>query len=290
MRKRDVSALCAGLICAALMACTEEKVAGGTGIGNPGGTAEFAVLATSSAPLAKISAGAPRIAGGTVRNPDSSFSVPDAGGTVFTIRKAFVNIDGVRIRLPDGETCEHASGVVCESGDIRLPGPFISDLMTGVATPAIDSFTVPAGNYMRVELRLEAMLPGAPTPEPALEGHSMFIAGNFDYAGKADRIFSIALDFNEATPIESGTGMTVQDSGVTRMLVLLKVDDWLANTNITQCLNDKTLALDSAGNLAIDKDHTCGNIDQMLRDGIRGSCGLGQEHHDDPFRDRSGPH
>jgi hypothetical protein len=279
MRNRNIAALAAGLVCGALMGCLNEKVAGGTGIGNPGNT-EFAVVAASGPVLAKTG-------DGTVRNPDSSFSVTDAGGTQFTIRKAFANVSNVRIRLPDGSGCEGTSEVTCESGDIRLPGPFVSDLMTGASTPELKSFVAPAGAYRRVELRLEPLSPAAATPEPALGGHTIFISGIFEYSGKTARAFTIALDFDEETRVESGQGMTVLDSGVTRMLVRLKVDTWLAHSNITSCLADHSLALDSAGNLAIDKDHTCGNLEQSLRDGIKGSCDLGDEHHSGGS---SGPH
>src|SRR5689334_19632619 len=79
---RTLAAIGAGLICAALTACLDEKVAGGTGIGNPSGTAEFAVIATSTS-----TTGLAKTGGGTVRNPDSSFTVRDLGGTAFTIYK-----------------------------------------------------------------------------------------------------------------------------------------------------------------------------------------------------------
>jgi hypothetical protein len=280
MRKWNMAALAAGMICAALLGC-EDKVAGGTGVGNPTGTTEFAVVATTDAPAAKVAAG-------TVRNPDSSITVADAGGMKFTIVKAYVNIDAVRIRLPDGADCSHATEVTCESDDIRLPGPFVSNLMTGASTPNLGTFLLPAGAYRRVEMRLEPLEAGFATPDEALRGHTVFLSGTFDYDGRPDRAFTIALDINEEMRIESGSGMTVLDSGITRMLVQFKADAWLAHSDIGACLGDQSLALDSAGNLAIDRDHSCGTLNTSLSDDVRGSCGLGDEHHDGSSLERTG--
>lgn len=276
MRKTYLSAAAAGFaVCMALMGCLNDKVAGGTGIGNPGNT-EFAVVATSTTTALT------KTASGSVRNPDSSFTVTDAGGTPFTIRRAYVNIDEVRIRLPDGENCEHVPDTVaCANDDIEIPSPFLSDLMTGTSTPDVGTFSTPIGAYRRVEMKLAPLSASAPSPTEALRGHTVFISGDFAYKGKSDRTFTITLDIDEELRIESTDGMTVLDTGVTRLLVQLKVDDWLAHSNITSCLDADSLSLDSAGNLAIDPTHTCANIGQSLSDDVKASCELGDEHHRD---------
>lgn len=273
LRLPTSAAILGGLAFTVLVSgCLDEKVAGSTGIGNPSqGTVSFAMVAVSQrTPAAKESARGRW-------NPDGSFSVADLGGTVFTIRSSLANIGHVKFKLPDGIDCSDAPESECEVGDIKVPGPFVADVMAGTLVPDLGAFKVPAGLYRRVEIRLEALEAGKPAPDPRLVGNSMIIAGTFDYAGKSDRAFSLALDFDEEVRFESGT-MTVKEDILNKLLLLFNVDEWLASANITKCLEDSTLVLDPQGGLHLNEDNECEGLEQVLKEGVKASGDLEDDH------------
>ncbi|MDB5051194.1 MAG: hypothetical protein JWO30_4265 [Fibrobacteres bacterium] len=269
---RTIAAI--SMLCAALLAgCLGERVAGGTGVGNPTkGSVTVALQAASGQDaLAKPGATQPR-------NPDGTFSVTDAGGTVFTIRSALANVGRVRLQLPEGIVCKDADETECESGEVSIPGPFVADLMTGGWQPDPGVVRIPVGEYRRMDVRLEAMEKGATGTDPDLPGHSMVVKGSFDYAGKADRSFSLALDFDEDARFENLAGLGVEAEGLNRLIVLLDVEQWLAKANITGCLDDKSLSLDAQGGLHVDKENACPGLENILKDAIKGSGNLRGRH------------
>jgi hypothetical protein len=268
-----------------LSGCLEEQVAGGTGVGNPSqGEVTFALVATSSSTatgLAKPGVGGgsglpPTFAAGSIQaaNADSALTVTDAGGTPFTILRSLANVGEIRIRLPDGMACP-PSLAHCESDELRFEGPYVADLIAGTLTPNPGPFNAPVGGYRRVDIRLEESK--QPSADTALLGHAMLISGTFAYAGRTDRPFSIALDFNENARFEEGTAM-VRESGANRLLVAMQVEKWLAAADITRCLDEGALQLDAQGGLRIDERNPCGNLEGTLKDGVRSSGDLRGEH------------
>lgn len=246
-----VMALCASL----LSACLDDRVAGGTGVGNPAkGSVTVALQAVS----------------GSSRDPDGSFTVTDAGGSRFTVRECFANVGRIGLHLPEGLDCKDADETVCESLKIEVPGPLVANLMTGSWQPDPGSFRMPIGAYRRMEVRLES------GPQPAgsrsgLDGHSMVIKGEFEYAGRAGRPFSIALDFEEETRFDSDTGLSVDSLGLNRLLVLLDVERWLSGVDISGCLDSGKLALLSDGGLVLDKGNSCGQLIGDIRSAVKAS-------------------
>lgn len=267
-----ISLTFATLLLGCIVGCIEGPATGGSGVGNPPqGTVTFSMQATSGMPPL------PKSSAGPLGLPDSAFTVTDAGGTTFTIRSSLANVGYVEIKLPDGQECTEAIDRDCEMDEVKLPGPFVANLMTGAFQPDIGTFRIPAGSYKRVEFRLEALKEGAPTPEPSLLGNSMIITGTFSYAGRADRAFSIALDFDEELRVESPTGMTVRDQGLSKLVLLLEVEKWMATADITRCLEEGELLLDQAGNLVANEENDCEGLEEVLKSGVKGSGELDEE-------------
>lgn len=254
-----------------ILGCMGEKVAGGTGVGNPPqGLAVFSMQAVSApAGTAKASAGRTAMA-------DTSFTVTDSAGTRFTIRSSQARVALVQLKLPEGVKCSKALELECLADEVKLKNPFVADLMTGRLMPDLGTFRLPIGAYKVMKVRLDPLKEIGPGVDSALLGHSVIIAGNFDYAGKPDRAFVIALDISEDVSYQSDSGLTIQESVLNHLTLYLNAKGWLGKANITRCLDQGTLKLDSAGNLRIDKAKTCEGLEQALKDGVKSSGFIGK--------------
>lgn len=252
-------------LCGALLAgCLGDRVAGGTGVGNPAkGSVTVALQAASGGnTLARFAA---------PRNTDGSFTITDAGGSPFTVRESFANVGRIKLHLPEGSDCEDADETACESLKVAIPGPIVANLLTGKWQPDPGSFRVPVGTYRRLDVRLESGLQAAAGPWSGLDGHSMIIKGVFDYAGQSARAFSIALDFEEEVRFGSDSGLWVDSLGTNRLMVLLDVERWLSDVDITACLDKGELELLPDGGLAMDRRNSCGQAVNAVRSAIKAS-------------------
>ncbi|MDQ3003692.1 MAG: hypothetical protein M3Y08_20840, partial [Fibrobacterota bacterium] len=115
-----------------------------------------------------------------------------------------------------------------------------------------------------------------PGPDSGLNGHSLIIKGIFDHAGKTGRTFKITLDFEEDVRFNSDTGLAVESPGLNTFIIFLDVEKWLVDVNITRCLEEGGLALQADGGLVIDKDNTCGQLENDVKTAIKGSGSLGR--------------
>ena len=260
------------LICSLLAGCLGDQVAGGTGVGNPTKGSVVVALQAASGPEAMAKSGALR------RNPDGTFTVLDAGGSAFIIRSGYANVGMVGLKLPTGIVCADADETECESDAIKIKGPFVADLMTGKWQPDPGVFHVPSGSYTDMDIRFEPMDKASSGPDAGLNGHTLLIKGTFGYAGRSDRAFSIALDFNEDGSYVSPVGLGVKAQGLDTLIVLMNVDQWLSHADITACLDSGDLSLDAAGNLAIGKDSGCSDLENATKDAIKGSGNLKVRH------------
>jgi hypothetical protein len=270
--------LAAGIAAAILAGCVLDRSAGATGVGNPTkGSVTVALVAVDTVPTVPPPAKAAAKTGVAARNPDGSFDITDAGGTVFTIRSGYVNVGRIKIALPDGVDCSEADETACESGEARIEGPWISDLMTGKWTPDPGAVRIPVGAYKRLEVRLEAQDKVA-AGAPDLGLHSLVFGGTFAWSGRSDRPFTVALDFDEDERFESPTGFAVSE-GNTAITIDLDIARWLAQANLTACLENGSLPLDSEGGFAFGKDGGCG-LEQEMKDAIKASGTVLGEHED----------
>jgi hypothetical protein len=278
---RNLHATLARAACAAVLCgCLADRSAGGTGVGNPTkGSVTVALVAVDSA-----TAAAPKIPGASAkgaagqsgstlaaalaRNLDGSFDIRDAAGTVFTVRSGYANVGRIKIALPQGMDCSDADETACESGEAKLEGPWVSDLLTGKWMPDPGSVRIPIGAYKRLLVRLEAQ-ENAPAGVPDLGRHSLVFAGTFAYAGRPDRPFAIALDFDEDQRFESPSGFAVSE-GSNSITIALDIARWLSGANLTACLDEGTLPLDAAGGFSLEKGRGCA-VEQEMKDANKAS-------------------
>lgn len=276
---RNIHATLAAGACAAFLAgCLLDRSAGASGVGNPTkGTVTVAMVAEDSG----AGPAAAAKSAGAGRNPDGSFEIRDAGGTAFTVRSGYANVGRIKIALPEGLDCSDADETECEAGEADLRGPWISDLMTGAWIPDPGAIRLPVGSYRRVGVRLEAQ-EKVPAGAPDLGRHSLVFGGTFAYAGRTDRPFSIALDFDEEERYESDSGFAVSEGGNT-ITIALDIAAWLSHTDITACLDRGGLALDPSGGFVLENDGVCG-LEEGLKNAIKASGSVHGGHGEDGKR------
>jgi len=195
-----------------------------------------------------------------------SVKIADVSGTVFTITEARANVRHIQFDLPDSSQDS--------TRQISLDGPFIVDLIDGVAVPAIGAFEVPADIYKRIDVRLDDTRSedGLIALSDPLLDNTLMISGTFDYNGNPERGFTIILKLNEDVRFENPNGIVIREGETNNVILNLNVGEWLENIDITQCLNDGDMQLETNGDLVIN-DHNgngdCDNLEQKLKTNIK---------------------
>jgi len=197
---------------------------------------------------------------------NSNFIITDLSGTVFNITAARTNVRHIQFDFPESNSNS--------SHQVSLNGPFIVDLITGRTNPAIKTVEVIPGIYKRVDVRLDdtKLEDGLISSEDELLDNTFILKGSFEYDGRADRKFTIILKFNEDVRFEQPNGITVKENNLTNMILHLKVDEWLSNIDITECLANGDIRLDENGDLTI-SDNTnsgsCEDFENKLKTNIK---------------------
>jgi hypothetical protein len=245
-----------------MMNCSDSKVAGGTGMGNPpqGKVTLSFEATTSDTELMKQSASTTPLA-------SDSLVVSDSAGTPFVIRKLLLNIRHIYFELPPNESCDDLPDLECV---IKIPGPFMADLLKGTTRPVLLRRSIPAGTYRDIELLLDNV---DASDTLALEyeemvGHTMMLQGAFSYQGRSDRIFTIRLEFYEEVDIESQEDLVLNENEELKWKVWFDARQWLTNINITRCLDENPDLLDGQGNLILDNGSECGQMEDDLNESI----------------------
>jgi len=173
--------------------------------------------------------------------PSTVFTSSD--GTSFTLTQARIHLRDIRLDLPKGTKCEDVSGLLsgaeCKgSGDAKtllVPGPIVVDLMTGATTPDLSELRIPAGNYKRIDFRLEeAKSDEVGATEPLL-GYSFMARADFTQGGTARKL-EMFFKFSEDARFESATGVDVPEGG--SLVAFLKPQVWLQGLPLGECIRD----------------------------------------------------
>lgn len=248
------------LIVALFSACSDDDPTAPSG----DGTATFTMQLSSSTGSAAKSAGVAKTA---------EFSVTDLSGTVFTITVARVNVRNIQFDFPD----DAADTLAIDK--ISIDGPFVIDLITGVSTPSISEFTIEPGLYKRIDVRLDdsEAKDGLVDSSDALFENTLVVSGNFDYGDITGRSYSIVLKFNEDVRFEEPGGILIDEDALNDVVINLVVDEWLEGIDITTCLDDGDLVLDSDGNILIDDSSgggKCAGIEGIIKTNIKNNFDL----------------
>ena len=174
-----------------------------------------------------------------------------------------------RIRFRPLEACQGGS----PEGDIEFEGPFVVDLLSHTAKPSIETLSLPAGLYCRVELRLDRLdedeKPQGIDASDAILDNSI----RFEGEDKDGRPFVATLDDNEEFKIENeDDGFFLGEAGNELFFIVFDLTAWIENVDLAS-------AVDSGGIVYIDKDNN-----ETLRSTIRSNIKLSARL----YRDQNG--
>ncbi|MBF0432323.1 MAG: hypothetical protein HQK83_13645 [Fibrobacteria bacterium] len=243
----------------------ETNLAGGTGMGNPPtGNVNISIVASSPTPaLLKPAA--------LVKSTQSdSLVVRDANGTDFIIKSISVIIRKLFFQIESEDYCEQEPEHDCE---YLLEGPFINDLLSGSSVPSLKGVSLPAALFHEVELNFDSLETedSLYASFPALQGNSILMKGYFSYKGKIDRAFSIHLTVVEELEFEGKENLIIQPDSSLSWKVDLNAGNWFQNIEITNCLDNGELMLDSNGNLLLNNPKECNELNTRLKTNILNS-------------------
>jgi hypothetical protein len=175
-------------------------------------------------------------------------------GASFTLTQARIHLRDIRLDLPKGTKCAdviaNTVGAECMGGDsgsgsgtLVVRGPIVVDLMTGLSTPDLSAVVIPAGNYKRIDFRLEEghadELPAGET----LIGYSLKVSADAAQAG--GKKLELALKFSEDARFDSATGVDVPEGG--KLIAMLQPTKWLTGLPLASCISkgDVTVEADT---------------------------------------------
>ena len=212
----------------------------------------------------------------------------DRAGTVFTLATARANIERIDLELPIGTTCVGIAGLVDGSGggdgaahsnvcggggtSIRLNGPWVVDLLTGAATPAMPPIHVPAGTYRRVDVRFDKADPkdGVVAAGDTLADNTLVATGTAPLGGSSQP-FRLALAFTEDARFESASGITIVNDQAASVLLELDASAWFAALPLGQCASDGDLPVEGGVLVLGDGHGACSDIENVIKDAIKAS-------------------
>ncbi|MBI4411386.1 MAG: hypothetical protein HY541_02755 [Deltaproteobacteria bacterium] len=186
----------------------------------------------------------------------------------------------------DGEDEAEDDDDASEDEDhIRIEGPFVVDMMTGLATPSLTDVTVPSGNYREISLRLHDLDEDSTLVEAGDEllGNSLDVGGTYN-DGTTERSFKIVLKFDEQIRYRSDAGFDVAESAdVNEIVVSLNVADWFAGIDLGACLDSGNPDVAEDGTFVINEENDEGDCQftDELKQTIKDSGSVDREDDDE---------
>jgi hypothetical protein len=237
---------------AILLACrcgTSPEVAGGSGAGNPGMTASVSIIADTadtSVTLNKIRAQYTEAASGR------TIPLTDDSACVLSAASARVVVYRIHFMLAGSEVCDtlidgFGTHLSCDSESIVLAGPFLFDAISGTADSLFDTLQLPAARYTGMKLII-----GCVSDADSSVCSPVTMEGTFSYRDTL-RTFFFSIPFHSMLLYKYlGQPVLVNPADTALFRVTLDARGWLAGVDIAGSLDSGLIALDSAGNLALD--------------------------------------
>ncbi len=199
-------------------------------------------------------------------------AMTDDGSVDYTLKSAQLHLRNIELDLPDGQTCADIAdtldnGVTCEIAEVGddsdklvIAGPFDVDLVSGTASPSLETIVIPAGTYKRIDFRVE----------DNNDDVSFSVNADFLHNGETHTL-QLSLDFNEDIRVERNQGITVDAN--TSLVAKFVVNNWLAGIDLEQCIDDndvqiedKTVVIDDASTSG-----SCSDIENTIKDNMKNS-------------------
>lgn len=263
MRARAAYGLASVMAMLLLLSCSGQgPIAGGSGAGNPGGPATFAIVADTT--ISRSGLRKARSATDT-----ASIHIRSRDGLVLSVESASLVVREIEFVLDSSPLCsglpEPAAGALrCDSQTVILSGPFTFDLFSGMSTPRIDGLHLPESEYIGVRLHVAGE--GICAGEEA-GCFSLQLKGSFTYKDTL-RPFLVQVAPDVAKLYKhSDPPILVTQGDTTHLAVRLDAGTWLQNIAIKECLDGGFVGLSSEGRLVIDEQSgngECKNIGSII--------------------------
>ncbi|MDH5301461.1 MAG: hypothetical protein OEW58_08885 [Gammaproteobacteria bacterium] len=184
--------------------------------------------------------------------------------TTFTITEARMHVRDIRMDTINSDT---------QSGSTyTVTGPFVMNLLDGSAYPANVSFAAPAGNYQRVDIRLDEANPGegVVSNSDELVGNALIIKGTHDY--NSGGTFTLTVKVTEDIRLAPTNGIVIDSDVGANVMLTYRVTDWLENAampgtmiNLTSCIADPNMHLVDVNNhITLNEGTQCAGITESI--------------------------
>lgn len=231
----------------------------------------------------------------------AGLAMADQDGTVFVMDTARASVKDIEIELPEGMECEDSEDdiasdlLTCESVDdsFAIKGPFVLDLIAGTSTPDISAVGLPSGTYSHVAVKFEEaeVEDGLVLAEDPLAGHTIYLSGTFKFdpndAGETEKTFELLLKFSEEAEFANVAGATIDSLAADDLILSLDVASWFSALPITSCITNGDLQVVDNHLMISDATGDCQNLEDSLKEAIKGSAELDDDHHDESDDDGS---
>ncbi len=273
--------LCLLLAGALLAHCGPEKLAGGSGAGNPPLAEVSLAFKANSLSDTQAPAGSPpasaKSSAAVIRNADGTFTVRDSSGAALVLASIDVQVGSIEFDLPDGLDCGKAPGTDCDNGEVFLKGRFAMDLMTGKSTPDLEKIRLPEGLYKTVGLQLDGTGKEDSGGQP-----NMVIRGMTDSAQGPIRRFALKLRLPDGLGFEKPDGFRITAATVNTVVIRLAVDNWLHGVDLAACLDTTAVVPDASGIRNLEGDGFCNGAGMRVRRNIEASGEIENEAGENP--------
>jgi hypothetical protein len=232
----------------AAMNCS-DKIAGGSGAGNPGATT-FAIVSVTDDKYAIPDTLLDSFYN-TNTYKDTLFAEDDSSGR-FALKSAELKINRIVFLFDSTDKKNPGQKAVlppllANSEGIVLEGPFAFNILSGESKPNLPVLTLPEGKYRGVRLEYDTLT-------STLELQSLFIWKNSVVPMKiAEKFSSFDLFKNDSHTFNVHNGKN------TSLKIVLNASKWFKGTAIISLLNDGQLHVDEDGTLYLGKGDKNGN-------------------------------
>lgn len=256
----------------ALLNCS-DKIAGGSGAGNPGATT-FAIVSvttdSSEIPdtLTEGNSGI-KMFPDTIRIDDDSSGLFIVNYAVLKINRIIFLFDSTGKKSPDRDSV-HLPLISSDEG-IIIEGPFLFNILGGISEPPLPGFSLPQGKYSGIRLEYDTLVP------------TMILHSSFQWNGRNLHLKVTEFFGGNDKFKKDANSFIINKNMKTTLKIVLNASKWLKGVSIVPLLNKGDLTIDRDDTLRLERsypDTKSTSLADLIADNLRRSGKLFVNHTD----------